>query len=164
MDILNATFDINQAAPDVLPAFLGQARKTLFYAGDRLYRLTSLASGEFAGNGLLTSPWWYTQATFDGLVRTAQRTQSTLVETARSRLAVTREWNPTMEWLVIVQLTRPAYGWVGAIRHQPAIQGDRSVLLAGNAEQVYLPGLATGGDDRRSDAATIVYYGSIASY
>jgi hypothetical protein len=51
---------------------------------------------------------------------------------------------------------------VGAIRHQPAQQGERSVLLAGNADQAYMPGLARAGDDRASDVATIFYYGSIA--
>jgi hypothetical protein len=161
MDILNERFDITQAGNDVLFAFRGAPRKTLFRAGDRLYRLTSLPFGDFRGNGIFTSPWWYTQSTFNGLLRTAQRTDSTFANTARSRLAVTKEWNPTMEWLVIVQLSKPAYGWVGSIRHQPAQQGDRSVLLAGNADQVFMPGLAAGGDDRKSDVATIFYYGAI---
>lgn len=102
-----------------------------------------------------------THDTFNGLVRTAHRTGSTFVDTARSRLAVTKEWNPTLEWLVVIQLIKPAYGWVGAVRHQPAQQGDRALLLAGNAEQVFIPGLAHDGDDRRSDAATIYYYGSM---
>jgi hypothetical protein len=162
--MLNASFDISQAGPQVLAAFRGAARKTLFNAGDRLYRLTSLPAGGFAGNGLFTSPWWYTPATYHGLVKTATRTNSSLVDTARARLAVTREWNPTLEWLVIIQLTQPAYGWVGAIRHQPAQQGDRSVLLPGSAEQVFMPGLARAGDDRVSDVATIFYYGSIAGH
>ena len=119
VDILNASFDIAHARADVLAAFKGAARKTLFNPGDRLYRLTSLPAGGFAGNGVFTSSWWYTQATYNDLVKTARRTNSTLVDTARSRLAVTKEWNPTMAWLVIVELTKPAYGWVGAIRHTP---------------------------------------------
>ena len=164
MEILNASFDILQAGPAVLAAFRGSPRRTLFQTGDRLYRLTSLPGGGFAGNGLFTSPWWYTDATFKGLVKTANRTNSPLIDTARSRLAVTKQWNPTMEWLVIVQLTQSAYGWVGSIGHQPAQQGDRTVLLPGNAEQVYMPGLATSGDDRSSSAATIFYYGSMAGY
>lgn len=159
---LNASFDILQAGPGVLAAFRGSPRRTLFQTGDRLYRLTSHPGAGFAGNGLFTSPWWYTQATYRGLVQTATRTNSSLVNTARARLAVAKEWNPSMEWLVIVQLTQPAYGWVGAIRHQPAQQGERSVLLAGNADQAYMPGLARAGDDRASDVATIFYYGSIA--
>ena len=75
---------------------------------------------------------------------------------------MTKDWNPTMEWLAIIELTKPAYGWVGATSHQPLKAGDRSTLLKGNMDQVYLPGLAADGNGVSSPYAFVSYYGSIA--
>lgn len=161
MDMLNADFDFSQADPRHLFAFSRPPRREPFRAGDRLYRFTSLPSATFEGSELFRSPWWYAQRTFNSVVRTANRTGASVVDTARSRLAVSKEWNPTMEWLAIIELTKPAYGWVGPTRAQPLKHGDPSVILVGNYEQVYMPRLAGDGDGRSSPFAFVSYYGSM---
>jgi hypothetical protein len=160
-DILNATFDFSRAKPDHVAAFRGTPRRVLFQPGDKLYRFTSIPAGSFPGNELFNSPWWLPADTFHTLTRIAGRTASPLVDTARSRLAVTRDWNPTLEWLAIIELTRSAYGWVGTIRPQPETHGHRSVLLMGNLDQAYVPGLGDGAAGQSSPYAFLSYYGSV---
>jgi hypothetical protein len=163
MDILNENVDLTSADPKYRFAFGGTPRRELFRAGDRLSRFVSLPQPTFEGNELFKSPWWHPQNTFNRIVRRSNRTGSSIVETARSGLAVTKAWNPTMEWLAIVELTRPAYGWVGPARHQPLRDGDSSTLLMGNMDQVYLPGLAADGNGVSSPYAFLYYYGSMVS-
>jgi hypothetical protein len=159
MASLNEDVDISRADPRDLFAFTRTLRRVLFYEGDWLFRFISSVSPKFAGNNLFGSPWWHPQRTFNGLVRTATRTGASVKSTARSRLAVTEEWNPSMDWLAIIELTTKAFGWVGPATPQPARSGDRSVLLMGHAEQVYMPGLAGAGDGQSSPYAFVQYYG-----
>jgi hypothetical protein len=162
MDALNTNFDFSKTDRETQLAFRGSPRRVLFEPGDRLYRFTSLPDQTFAGNEIFKSPWWQPHRTFNAILRTANRTRSSIVDTARSGLAVNRTWNPTMEWLVIVELTSPVYGWAGRTRHQPAEGADRSVLLMGNFTQVFVPGLAGGGDGNSSPFGFICYHGSVA--
>ena len=163
MDTLNENFDLASVDPKYRFAFGGTPRRELFRASDRLFRFVSLPQPTFEGNELFKSPWWHSQRTFNGIVRTSNRTGQSIVDTARAGLAVTKDWNPTMEWLAIIELTKPAYGWVGAARHQPVQAGDRSALLIGNLEQVYMPGLAADGNGTSSPYAFLYYYGSMES-
>jgi hypothetical protein len=162
MDALNSTLDFDTTDREVRLAFKGSPKRVLFRPGDRLYRFTSHADGEFEGNELFKGAWWHPSRTFNAIVRTAHRTQTSIVESARAGLAVNRKWNPTMEWLVLIELTGEAYGWVGPTRHQPVEGQDRSALLIGNLPQVYMPGLAGGGNGSSSPYAFIYYYGSVA--
>jgi hypothetical protein len=159
-NVLNAGFDIHRDDPKAVLAFTQLPERVLFHRGDRLYRFTSHPEAGFDGNAIFSSPWWHTQKTFAGLVRTANRTRSSIVQTARSQLAVTKQWNPTMEWMVIIELLTAAYGWVGPTRYQPADEGNYSVLLPGSANQVYIPNLARH-SDVTSDAASIYWYGAV---
>jgi hypothetical protein len=162
MDALNSDFDFSKTDRQTQLAFRGSPRRVLFEAGDRLYRFTSLPGPTFAGNELFKSPWWQPHRTFNAIVRTAHRTRTSIVDSARSGLAVNHTWNPTMEWLVIIELTSPVYGWAGRTRQQPVEGADRTVLLMGNLTQAFVPGLAAGGDGNSSPFAFIYYYGSIA--
>jgi hypothetical protein len=159
--LLNETFDFAQAPHDHAEAFRGTPRRVLFEPGARLYRFTSLPTAEFHGNELFASPWWLPSDTFAVLTTIAHRTGSSLIDTARSRLAVMPTWNPTLEWLAIIELTRPVYGWVGLIRQQPLMPGHRTVLLLGNLDQAYVPGLAGSGGGLSSPYAFVSSYGSV---
>jgi|SoiMetStandDraft_2_1073263.scaffolds.fasta_scaffold32274_4 hypothetical protein len=161
--IHNDDFEMAKSDPQALFAFRGTPRKALFNPGDRLFRFTSQPQGTFRGNEIFSSPWWHAQSTFNAIVRTANATGNSVSDAARSGLAVSPDWNPTMEWLVIIELTKPVYGWVGPARHQPVKDGDRSALFMGNADQAYVPGLATGGNGMSSPFANIYYYGSMMS-
>jgi len=158
MDILNENLDASSLDPKHRFAFGGTPRRRLFRGSERLLRFVSLPQPTFEGNELFKSPWWYPQDTFDTIVRRSNRTGKSIVDVARSGLAVTKQWNPTMESLAIIELKRPMYGLVGPARHQPLSAGDRSTLLIGNLEQAYVPGLAAGGDGVSSPYAFIYAY------
>lgn len=160
-EILNASFDFTRAEADHVAAFRGTPRRVLFKPGDRLYRFTSLPTAGFSGNELFNSPWWLPRETFDALTRIAHRTSAPLGDTVRARMAVTRQWNPTLEWLAVIELTQSVYGWVGLTRQQPEIHGHRSVILMGNLEQAYVPGLGEGTSGQGSRYAFLSYYGSV---
>jgi hypothetical protein len=159
MNILNGDFDMAKSDPRAVVAFTRPPRRVLLGAGDQLYRFTSLPTPAFGGNELFKSPWWYPKQTFNSIVRVANRTGTALADTARSRLAVSRNWNPTMESLAIIELTKPVYAWAGPTRPQPVDQGDRSVMLLGNFDQLYVPGLAGAGNGTSSPCANVVFYG-----
>jgi hypothetical protein len=156
MHIHNASYTLN--SNDLL-AFSKPPRRFVFHPGEQLFRFGSIQSATFKGNAIFGSPWWIPEATFNAVAKTAHRTQSSLTDVARSRLAVATPWNPTMEWLMVVELKKAVYGWLGPTRPQPLDGSDRSVLLLGNYDQVYVPGLGAAGATA-SDAATLVYFGS----
>jgi hypothetical protein len=164
VNIQNADFDFaRNAADDDKRAFRGMPRRTLLPASTRLYRFLSLpdprGSG-FRGNGLFERPWWVPAETYRSITQLAHRTGSNVVDAARSRLAVTQEWNPAMEKLAVIELQQPVFGWVGRTAHQPAREGDRSVLLLGDFEQVYVPNLADDARGLSSRFAMLIFHGT----
>jgi hypothetical protein len=132
--------------PDVLAAFRGSPREVTLGKGTRLYRFVTERV-----NNVVESPWWSDAITFNEIVRLATRTDKRLGDAARARLAVTTEWNPEMSSMCIVALTREAQAWKGVTRHQSLSQQDRSVLLIGGIEQLYVPNL------KNSDVALLFY-------
>jgi hypothetical protein len=163
MDIYNASSTL--PSKDLLK-FSGHPTRVVFHPGEQLYRFGTIVSPSFTGNEIFASPWWVPPATFDAIARTANRTNTSITDVARSRLAVAKPWNPSMDWLIIIELKRPVYAWVGPAQPQPLDGRDRSVLLVGNFEQAFVPGLAAQGAASRlgdaesaSDAAMLVYSG-----
>jgi hypothetical protein len=64
-----------------------------------------------------------------------------------------------MDWLMILELKKPVYAWVGPAKPQPLSQANRSVMLPGHYDQAYVPGLAPA-EAMASEAAMLAYYGS----
>ena len=148
-------------APDALLAFVGAPRRVVFQPGEQLCRFATIVSPSFKGNEIFSSPWWIPPATYRQIAHTARQTGTSIVEVARSRMAVATPWNPAMDWLMIVELKQPVYAWVGPTRPQPLTgSADRSVMLLGNFDQAYVPGLAAPGATT-SEAAMLTYYGSV---
>jgi hypothetical protein len=161
MDVLNENLELSSLDPNDRFAFGGTPRRRLFRESEHLLRFVSLcgpAPTFTGGNKLFDSPWWYPQSTFNSIVRRSNRTGKSIVDVARSGLAVTTQWNPTMEYLVTIELKAPIYGLVGPARHQPLNQGDRSTLLIGNLEQAYIPGLSGDANGLSSPYAFIYSY------
>ena len=146
--------------PDALLAFTGAPQRVIFRPGEQLFRFATGVSPTFKGNEIFSSPWWIPPATYRQITHTARQTGTSIVEVARSRMAVATPWNPAMDWLMIVELKQPVYAWVGPTRPQPLTgSADRSVMLLGNFDQAYVPGLAAPGATT-SEAAMLTYYGS----
>ena len=163
MSVHNENFDFTKVDPSDRHAFRGPVRKVLLPTGSRLYRFVSLPDPGgvgFRGNGLFERPWWAPHSTFEELSKLATRTKKSLTEVARSRLAVRPPWNPAMDTLAIIELRAPVYGWAGATAPQP-IDEDRSVMLLGHFEQVYVPNLADDSSGVASRFAQLMYYGSM---
>jgi hypothetical protein len=146
--------------PDALLAFVGAPRRLIFQPGEQLFRFATIVSPTFKGNEIFSSPWWIPPATYRQIAQTAYRTGTSIIEVARSRMAIAAPWNPGMDWLIIVEFKKPVHAWVGPTRPQPLTgAADRSVMLLGNFEQAYVPGLAPSGATT-SEAAMLTYFGS----
>jgi hypothetical protein len=164
--ILNADVDFSRVSPDIKDAFLGPPTKTLFKTDAKIYRFISIkdvenADGTKTGNGLFESPWWVSQETFRMVTTRAHRTKKSLTTVARSGLAVQREWNPHMDWVLIARMKDPAYGWVGKTAAQREFKDDPHVWLIGGLPQIWLPRLAGDGDGRSSPYAFMDYCGAL---
>jgi hypothetical protein len=163
--ILNDDVDFSRVPEGVRRAFLGPATKTLFKTDATIYRVISIKDvenrdGTKTGNGLFESPWWISQETFRIITTRARRTGRSLRAVARSGLAVQREWNPHMDWMLIARMKDPAYGWVGRAKAQLEFRDDPQVWLIGGLPQIWLPGLAGGGNGTSSPYAFIDYCGA----
>jgi hypothetical protein len=159
MAVLNETFVFERdASPDDRRAFRGAPTRQLLPVGAKLYRFVTPTNNE-----ILKGRWWYSKETFRRILQLAATSGSSVSDTVRSRLAITKDWNPTLDWMCQVQLTKPVYAWCGATQYQPLSTASRKVLLPGNFEQIYLPNLPRTPASLASDHAMIMYYGEVNS-
>jgi hypothetical protein len=156
MDIYNAS---SAPTAEALLCFTKAPVRIVLQPGENLFRFGTIVGPTFKGNDIFGSPWWIPPATYRQITQTAHRTNASIVDVARSRLAVAAAWNPGMDWLMILELKKAVYAWVGPARPQPLSTANRSVMLLGNYDQAYVPGLAAA-DAMASEAATLAYYGS----
>jgi hypothetical protein len=162
--ILNHDVEFSQAPQLVRDAFSGPPSRKVFQTHDTIYRVVSIRDVEYrdgtvGGNSLFESPWWIPEHTFRQITLRAHRTGRSITAVARAGLAVTHEFNPHMDWIAVVKMRNPAYGWVGKTAGQPEFKGQRQVWLMGGLEQIWLPGLAPEGATT-SPNAYIDYFGS----
>jgi hypothetical protein len=163
MPIHNESFDFNRdASAEDKRAFVRPPERRRFESGTRLYRF--LTRHMERSSGMFSSPWWTSTETYGEIARAAHVLKTSITDVARVRLAVTRDFNPGMNEVCRIQLTKAAYAWVGLARYQGRNLGDSDVLLMGGLEQVYLPNLS--GTDRASGdwsspVAVILFHGPI---
>lgn len=160
MQPLNDDFAFDQLPAskrrEVQNAFSGIPRKETYAVGTRFYRFVTPKKGEQApllGNSVLDAEWWFGEAVRSQLSRAAHRQRTSLGNAARSRLAVTREFNREMEYLCRILVVSPVCGWVGRARWQQ--NGTETVLLPGGAEQVYFPSLSVAPTGLSSNVAKL---------
>ena len=150
MNILNSELDFVTAPNDVRRAFLGQrAERRLIPMGHELYKFTQHQL--FKTDGTVT-PWWSSVLPLDandpGLAGTLERAANlgaAASEFARTRTAVTRQWN-RMTDLQRARLLVSVYGFVGRCSGQkmdddPQLQ---NVIYIGGAYQIWIPNLTRG--------------------
>ena len=155
MKIYNASATLT---PEALAAFARIPDRVVVHPGEQLFRFGSVVGPGVKANEIFSSPWWIPAATYRQITKTAHRTGRSVIEVARSRLAVTIDWNPKMDWLSIFELRVAVYAWLGPAKPQPLAGTDRSVLLLGHFDQAYVPNLAPAGA-MASEVGTLVYNG-----
>jgi hypothetical protein len=156
MDIYNASATL---PPEDFAAFTNTPRKVIIKPPGALYRFATIISPTFEGSRTFDSPWWIPPRTFRRITKAAYRSNKSIIAVAREGLAVLPAWNPAMDWLIIVELKQPVYGWIGPARRQWLPSRERPGFLPGNYVQAYVPGLAPK-DATSSQAAMLTYYGS----
>ena len=164
--ILNDDIDFSSAAQDVKDSFRGPPTKTIFKTDELIYRFISIRDVEYRdgtkqGSPLFESAWWVPAETFRAVTKRAFRTKQSFTEAARAGLAVTREWNPHMDWIVIARMKDPVYGWVGPTAGQREYKDDAQVWLIGGLDQIWMPGLAGGGNGTSSPYAFLEFCGAV---
>jgi hypothetical protein len=151
--ILNENYDFNREAPnDVKDAFKFPPAKVRLQTGQKLYRILTPAGIDQARNrsrshSLESDPnevgyWWMTSKTFRQLASMSRRQGVGLTEVVRAKEAIPLEYSSTMNALFIIQLKCEAYAFQGLAAPQPRSIKDRTVMLIGNAEQVWIPRLS----------------------
>lgn len=124
---------------EVAECFQGIPERIHLEEGAAIYRLRTNRQ-DVVGNAIWESPWWFPKATFDQIVGRADRTGSSVTVSARSGLAVTREFNPDFDTLVIMTLQRSGWTWAGPAAPQKWSETFQ-VQLSGGFEQWWIPGL-----------------------
>jgi hypothetical protein len=148
MSILNEFLSTAELDAGVKRAFTGgRLLRKLLPAGTELYKFTdrtiSLSSDHI-------SPWWSAVEPIapgdTGLAELGVRAERLNVlpkDFARARSAVTKQWNP-MSQLVLIRTTIPAFCFIGRCSAQLVDETAshlRNVVFMGGAWQVYLPNL-----------------------
>ncbi len=148
--ILNQEFDFSRDSPkQVKDAFKSPPRKVLLRTGEKLWRILTPAElseirNQAVRQNVTLDPnevgqWWMTQKSFDRLVELSKQQGKDLADVVRAKLAISREFSSRMNALCIIQLKRDMYAFEGLAAPQPLSIKDRSVMLIGNAEQVWIP-------------------------
>lgn len=121
--------------PQYREAFEGEPRYAPVHAGERLYKFVSLPIDR---ERILQSPWWITEQTFDVLQAKARGGSTPMSVFVRIGLAIVREWNPGMDYVVTIVLGNTVPAWQGAARRQYVARGS-SMWFKGASPQVCAP-------------------------
>lgn len=151
--ILNENYDFNLEAPNAVKnAFKLAPAKIRLQTGQKLYRILTPAGidharNRFRSHKLESDPnevgyWWMTSKTFRQLASMTRRQGVGLTEVVRAKEAIPLEYSPTMNALFIIRLKCEVFAFQGLAAPQPRSVGDRTVMLIGNAEQVWIPRLS----------------------
>jgi hypothetical protein len=160
MAILNEGYVFERdAPPNARLAFDGFPTRKLFTANMEFCRFVTAENRRTGdkGNQIFGSPWWFTKEALGEIVKRSDPRGLGIGDVARIRLAVSKEFNPKMEWICVIYLTQPVYGWSGKAARQLATEAA-NVFLAGGETKVFLPHLA-GPSDMASKYAQMRFFG-----
>lgn len=166
MPILNENYVFERQAPaDARMAFSSHPKKTLFNPGVEFLRFITAENHRTGdkGNQIFGSPWWFSKQTFRRLVAHADPRGLGIGDIARIDLAVPRQFNAKMEWICVIYLTQPAYGWSGKAARQPAADHS-NIYFGGGGEQIFLPNLAANPLATASQYARMRFFGMCPDY
>ncbi len=121
-------------AADKRATFRGPIIKKKLSPPTRLFRFMTIEQNYELGE------FWFDNNAMRKMQSFIQDKDITLPEVARSWLAVKEQWNEKMDQVVCIELTKPAYAWIGRTQSQTKTNFD-NVHFMGNLEQVFLPGL-----------------------
>lgn len=148
------------APPDARAAFSCFPKKALFKTGEEFRRFITAENRRTGdkGNQIFGSPWWFTKDTFQRIVAHSDPRGLGIGDVARIQLAVPKEFNARMEWICVIYLTQPVFGWIGKAARQLATPGA-NIYLGGGAEQVFLPNLSADPQATSSKYARLRFFG-----
>ena len=127
---------------DVELSFLGYPEKVLLAPSTVLVRLDfPVVFGYFA------AVWWMRRNVLQTLIHSSDPNASALRREWQHRTAMPKADKGFRTQVIEIELTAPAYGWIG-------LAGPR-FHKGGGAEQVYLPNLAQGTGPYKSDFACL---------
>src|SRR5215471_4772184 len=150
--ILNESLRFDTVDASVKRAFLRPPEKLRLSARTHLYKWTDSPLDQ----GGRISPWWsFVESTqlpsgviVDGFrvsEERANRIGRTHREFARSRAAISGQFNNRLSNLLMIELSVPVWGFAGQASGQPEFAKDQpelsNVFLIGGAYQVWIPGL-----------------------
>jgi len=150
--ILNESLRFDTVDASVKRAFLRPPEKLRLSARTHLYKWTDSPLDQ----GGRISPWWsFVESTqlpsgviVDGFrvsEERANRIGRTHREFARSRAAISGQFNNRLSNLLMIELSVPVWGFAGQASGQPEFAKDQpelsNVFLIGGAYQVWVPGL-----------------------
>ena len=150
--LLNEGLHFESVDATVKRAFLRSPEKLLIAARAHLYRWTDNPLNQ----GGKISPWWsFVETTqlpsgaiadgFRVLEERAKRLRRSHREFARSRAAISGQFNNRLSNLLVIELSESVWGFAGQASGQPEFAEDQpelsNVILIGGAYQVWVPNL-----------------------
>lgn len=169
MPILNEQLNWSDISkiPDVRQAFRGAPEKVLLAKESLLCRFITTAKNTSKdemdrSSSIFCSPWWTDwSSAFSEIARWSTKANAQPQNVIRARWAITTRFNPKLDSLVQIILTKPVYGWKGIAQHQNDPSGK--VAYLGGGEQLYVPNLVKDRDALACDFAYLHCFTAIAS-
>ncbi|SRR6266436_690244 len=148
------------APPNTRAAFSSPPRKTLLNPGVEFRRFITAENRRTGdkGNDIFIRPWSFSKEIFQRILAHSDPRGLGIGDVARIQLAVSKEFDARMEWICVIYLTQPIFGWWGKATRQLATRGA-NIYLGGGAEQVFLPNLAADPPATASRYARMRFFG-----
>jgi hypothetical protein len=144
---------VMQVSPNFGKSFDGFPEKVRLEAGVILARLDfEVLAGV---RGFFNSVWWLKETAMRELIDANSGSLAMLRREWQHQSALPKASKGTRTQIVEIQLTAPAYAWVG--------KASRMFHKPGGIEQVYLPNLARGTSGHRSDFACLRHTYTVAA-
>jgi len=87
-------------------------------------------------------PWWITTSALERIADASCHVGHSTAVIARDRLALSVDWNRTMQSFLVYRLTSSYGAWLGRAARQPLwVKNAASPLLSGGEYQLYVAGL-----------------------
>ncbi len=116
-------------------SFDGYPSKTMYWPSQMLVRAITMDSKK----NIFSSPWWMDWNEVNQALSLSSRYNIVPSEMLRGELAIAPKFNPKLDGLVQIILSKPVYVWKGKASSQKV--EERMLCLIGGGSQLYIPNL-----------------------